>query len=438
MKKYLALSLSLLLYLPAMADSFDSLNVEQTQLFNKVMSGSASNTEVARFQEVTAQIKRMQEEQFNSTIQQRKMLDENMRRIQAQNESIKNSLFGGNPVNNINNIGGPVPAVSAPVSEIPDSIMSSPISSPDSSVPLSINTASASNDKRLSGNISRMSYKSDDFLDLALGKNQDYLATKAQVEYYGKPVQKFVASAKDNFNYLIPYRGFEPSAEMGRAILDEEQKVKSLGAALYKQQLIIDQAHLQIQIAVMQMAQEGGVKNGKGFVSLKSLIGEEAAIRVNQSLMDSDIDIKADIWDINTMQEKRQIIMKAAIDKDPSIQEIVDSLHGYTKKGTASKIIMPTLGAISMVPVMGIGVMARGALATYIIAAGGTNEKKMLDECYLGQRLESRMTLIAQESTLALEALQIAKAKNNPVLAAAAASLIEQMSSPEIVKQVLQ
>ena len=91
-----------------------------------------------------------------------------------------------------------------------------------------------------------------------------------------------------------------------------------------------------------------------------------------------------------------------------------------------------------MVPVMGIGVMARGALATYIIAAGGTNEKKMLDECYLGQRLESRMTLIAQESTLALEALQIAKAKNNPVLAAAAASLIEQMSSPEIVKQVLQ
>lgn len=428
-----ALALSLLSS-PVYADTFDDLVAERNQLFARMMeSGGGTDAEASRFDALCKQINQIAEERFSNNTRKLQGLMGQLGGQQQKNEAIRSSLFGGsiNPNNsNTTNDKGHQEPPSRVHSPVPQLLGGS------SPIPGSSNESF----KELKGGATSINYQIDNLIDKALEKNVEANAAKTAVDFYSRPIQKFLANQKDGLNYLIPYRGFSPSVEAGKVILGEETKTKSLVAALYRHQLIIDKTHLQIMTAVMQLAMDmGGQENsGKGAKALALLVGEEETNNISKSFLNPTTQPPdRPLWDVTTRQQKQQLLFKAALDKDPSVQEIINSVEKYTKVSKASSIIMPALGLGSMIPSF-IGPACRGALVTYIELKGGAVEVRLLKELYLDKRLNSRTELINEEAHLAVDCVEAAVATGNPVLMSAAQSLMEQMSSPEIAAKVLE
>lgn len=429
LKKALTLGLALSLALPVWADNFDELSRERQILFNKVMAGNASDQDVQRFQRVTQQIKELQAQQVQTVTQQQQDLRNNFNRVQQQNEQVYRSLFNGPTTGGSGNSSQPSTDTGSSGSSSDAHELSYGGQPSSNHVPETDKEQPISpiNKKSLAGSISIIDLIVNNLVDTSLANNSEYQAAKDLVIYYSTPFQKALASGKDTFNYLIPYRGFAPSAEAGKALLDEEVKTKSLAAALYKQQMLIDQTHLAIMTAILQMSQEGGVTEGKGYQALIQMVGNREAEKIHAALIDSTVEAQGKLWDISTMQEKHKILLKAAIDRDAVCQDIVDSIHKYTKRGMASKILMPLMGAASLAPSV-IGPAVRGALSSYLMLNHGSNEDKLVKEVYLDLRLTSRVTMLSEEVTMAIEARQLAIATDNFMLMGNAMGLMEQMT----------
>jgi hypothetical protein len=405
------------LFLPVWADqTFDSICAQINTLTDKVVRGAASNDEVNQLNQLIIQRQQLTVQRIQNNSAQMSNIYSNLERLQNQNQAISNTLFGG---------------TSAQVSP------STPLSS--SGVGNPISGISVGSSGAIQGGISYtdlISNKINSLMNLAVANSPAAQQANQQVLHFNTTMQRLIASGKDAFNYLIPYRGLDETIEAANLILDEGVKVKSLSSAQFTEQRIIDDTHLQLVTAIFETAQGVGDKNqdniNKGTAALSQLVGQEQSnnlVSVLNSVSGSSL-TKLD-WDVNTRNEKQKQLILAAIANDSVIQEIFDRLHKYNHlpkgEATASKIIEPVLAAGSLVPTF-IGPAARGALLDYVMMTGGPREDILLKETYLGERLEDRVRLITAEADMALENYQLGNATNNYPLVFTSQSLIEQMS----------
>lgn len=398
----------------ATAQDFNALMAERNRIFNQVIQGSASDADISRFQSLCKQINSLMDDKFKQNAERVNNLTTGLKRLESQQNQVYNALFGITSPNSVSPSGD-------------DVILQS-------------QTPQLAPTRALQGRVIDLDL--DSIVTIALNKNPQYGAYSEAVNKYNTPYQKAVAQGKDALDYMLPYRGFGPSSEGGDVILGENSRVKGLSSAVYLKQKLIDETHLKVTAAILEMAMGIGSNNDKttlnGYNSLKSLIGDEAD-KVKQSISSLSGSPRDANWSILEKQDRFKALIKGSIEGDQVVKDVVAAVNKYNHKSkasmTVSHIVEPLLGAVSLTP-MFIGPMARGILLDYVMMTGGSEENKLLKEIYLDRRLESRVMLITEEGHMTLDAVQIGYLTNNSTLSAVAESLIDEMLH-EKVSQVL-
>lgn len=285
--------------------------------------------------------------------------------------------------------------------------------------------------KPLVGSVSEMSPIIDKLMPTALLKNDQWLTTVQKELKLNTTTQRLLATTKDALNYLLPYRGFGPSAEAGDLILNDTVKIKSLASARYVKQRIIDETHLQVMTAVMELASD--INKPENLVPLAGLVGDAQANEIRDILLTHVNDsVPSSTWDVLEKQRRYKLLVKSVVAQDKVVSDITVQLNKYNKKSklsmNTSKILEPVLAALSLTPNM-IGPGAKMALTSYVMVTGGPEQDKLLKELYLDRSLQSRLNLIAEEAHTALDSYYTAMNTHNPVLYYASDALIGQMLS---------
>jgi hypothetical protein len=315
--------------------------------------------------------------------------------------------------------------------------------------------------KELTGSIcsadpyAHVSNQMDKLLETALERDENAKVIDMKVAHYRKKSQIVIAESKDAIDYMIPYRGFGPSAEAGDIILGEKLKLKSRASAEFARQKNIDETHLKVTTCMFQVAmglgmadaERGGEIVESGMKSLKELVGDEQAeatmkmlaqFKENFEVPDSVYEQK--IWDVAQKQTKQKQIFQASLEEDPVVKEIKKRIHKYNRKSKlsmlTSQVLQTGLGVAALTPSF-IGPGAKVALLTYVMATGGPESCKLLKELYLDKRFESRCKVIGEEAHMAIDNYQIALMTRNPVLLACSESLLGQMIGEMGVKEIM-
>lgn len=401
MKRQLLTALSLvLLAQPVLADqSFDNLMAERKSLVRLVFQGKGDASTVARIDNLTSQIQAKIDEKTEKQQDQQSALVQNMDRVDSQMQSVSQILFGGTSVNTSATSQNAPPAQS--VGGMPLTTYSPPLGD---EIEKLVRTAVM----KTPSEANRMQDK------------------------YSKPLQKFIAMTKESINFTIPYRGYGPTTEAANLILGNPVALKSLSIAEYQQQSFVDQTHMEVTLEVLQLAQ--GLGNSDlpraeaAYKRLSELADTASADRV-KALLDSQLNNSASPpaqLDILGRQAKYQSLLKAALEKDVVIKDIQTKLHKYNTHGkvrsAVQQVVPAILGIASCVPNF-VGPIARSMLSAFLTATGGPDAKKLLDELYLAEKLQSRTALLSQEIQVELAGLD---RNESPVLNYACQSLLEQ------------
>lgn len=300
----------------------------------------------------------------------------------------------------------------------------------------------------------QMGNQVDKLLEMALDRDARSKPLDMAVRHYRKKTQVVIAETKDAVDYMIPYRGFGPSAEAGNIILGEKLKVKSRASAEYARQKLIDETHLKVTTSMFQLAMGLGTKDSErgeqiiasGMKSLTELVGEEEA-KATFAMFSKwkDTEIPAETlakgqWDVAQKQDKHKLVVAASLEEDPVVREIKKRVHKYSQKSkfsmVTSQVVQTTLGVAALTPSF-IGPAAKIALLTFVMATGGPESCKLLKELYLDKRFESRLNVISEEAHMALDNYQLAILTRNPVLLACSESMLGQMIGEVALKDVM-
>lgn len=379
MRYLLAILLTFLLITPSgYAASFNDLSTERSRLLKLIVTGKATDQETQAFINIDNQIKQITIDTYGAYTTNQIALQSNLEQVNNRTVLILNQLFNNS-------------SIKAPIS----------IS----------NIVKNSKPTSLIGGITYTDNIINEF-----NKAFDLLVSKvdtSKLDYYNKGLTKAISFNKDVFNYLIPYRGIAYTMEAGD-VIEDKVKIRSLSSAEYIQQKEIDNLHSQLTQSIFNLSE-----NPNNFNSLISLIGDQAANSVFNSLIVEDIELPTINWSINTKQDKIRKLIAKAIDTDSSISNILDKVHKYNHRNkatvVASHILMPALGVASLTPTI-VGPAAKAALVAWVIATHSIPDVEVLKELYLDRRLESRISMITEEATLAINSYQIAALSNNKSL----------------------
>lgn len=385
-KLVLLLALSLTIS-PAMAD---------------VMDGPSTDVDLQSLQDSVRQLREESNRKIQAYKDQVNLINQGLDQLKRHNDAVQQTLFGGA---NTTSSGVNVPYASNGVPQY------------------------KSQGKPLVGSVSEMSPIVDKLMPTALLKNDQWLTTVQKELKLNSTTQRLFATTKDALNYLLPYRGFGPSAEAGDLILNDSVKIKSLASARYVKQRIIDETHLQVMTAIMQLASD--INNPDNLVPLTALVGADQANEIKDTLLTHITDsVPSSSWDILEKQRRYKLLVKSVVAQDKVVSDITVQLNKYNKKSklsmNTSKILEPVLAALSLTPSM-VGPGAKMALTSYIMVTGGPEQDKLLKELYLDRSLQSRLNLIAEEAHMALDAYYTAQQTHNPVLYYTASALVNQM-----------
>ncbi len=301
----------------------------------------------------------------------------------------------------------------------------------------------------------KISQRIDNLLDVALANDDKSSSLNKAVYHYNKPLQKAFAEVKDGTDYLVPYRGFGPSAEAGNVILGEKVKVHSRASAEYAKQKHVDAKHLEVVSNISQIAMGLGMSDklrgdaivASGKNALANLVGPEETEKTIAMLKSwaKDLDVPEKVyaqgpWDVQSRQEKLKTVVSTSLDNDPVVTEIKRRLHKYNQKSkfsmVTSQVVQTTLGVAAMTPSF-IGPAAKVALLSFVMATGGPESCKLMKELYLDKRFESRCQVTTEEAHLAVENYHVAMLTHNPVLLAFSESMIADMAGRASVTKVL-
>lgn len=316
---------------------------------------------------------------------------------------------------------------------------------------------------RLTGSVTQWNIDGDfgalvnTLLDGALGSDPKNVHLNRAVGHYTRSSSTFLSDAKDAANYIVPFRGFAPSSEAADVILDEKIKVKDRASAEYAKQRMIDDLHPKLVAKTMQLAMAVGTKDPvereelvpKAVASLEEVVGKERAQLALAKLEEwgklqlPDSAYKASgNWDVEAYQTKIKLVTKLAMDGDPVMQQIVNSLKKYNHKSSlsrgAGKVVPAALNVASWVaPGLLIPAALQLVNAGYIMATGGPEENKLVKELYLDRRVESRYRTVNDEAELALSQYQNAQNLHNPALMVCCEAVLTQLVGTENISSVI-
>lgn len=413
---------------PAFATSFEQMCVERDQIYSKVVVGNAAESDILRFQDLVQQINNITTSEFASRTAQISASYAALKHQGEQRDRVNRILFGGAQVTGGTTVGHQN-QVNMDSSLSNDGLPIAPLPPPVSyAMPPFTRTMVQQ------GHIafrSPLTDQIDDILKVAL---LNPTVADYNVQKYSGKVQKLVTYTKESINIMVPYRGYGPSSEAADIILGEKMKLKSLSAALYAQQKNLDEIHLKITVAVLQMAQSMGENDQQGvddsYKFLVTLSSQEEADKMKTLLAShmQDQTYTPDNYTITGTKLLHDELLKKVLEQDNVVKGLQDSLHKYNHhSGLASvsqKVIPALLGLASMCPFF-IGPIAKGAACTWLMATLGCGpDTLILKELYLSERLTSRTTMLSDEITMELAALDDSE-KNSP-LQFVAESLLHQ------------
>lgn len=295
----------------------------------------------------------------------------------------------------------------------------------------------------------------DDIMCAAIQKSAEAQKANEQAKHFGSKAMRIFKGTKDAANYLLCDRGFLPSIEGGKVMLDENVKVKSKDAAEYAKQHWIDKTHDAAVADVLEFATGLGADNAarkeqlcsEAMASIKELAGENTAKKVYASMLQWNDQIvgrpetsgEKAIWSLKEREARKDTIIASCVSADPVAAEITRRVHKYSKHGKVvtrgSQVVETALNAVSLSPTM-MGPAAQGALLGFFMLTGGCEEDKLISEMYLGKRMQSRKDSFSHQASMAIEGHQLGLVTNNQPLQKCSESLVRRLGGPDLWSKV--
>jgi hypothetical protein len=257
-----------------------------------------------------------------------------------------------------------------------------------------------------------------------------------QLKHLSSPSQKAISVTKDSMNDAVGYQGFDPSARAGKLILDDGYKVRNRAWAEYERQKYVDKIHLQVVSGMMQIAEALGIPDTErasqvmaaGQDSLNSLVGKDEAARTVQGLRTwlshvppAESSFSQVPWNTIERNKKLESVLKEALKQDQVVGEVTKKIERYAHPGKlkagTSRVVETTLNAISILgPGFAIPLGAEVMDTAYKQSSGGSEENKLERELLLDKRVQSRLKVLSQEASMALDNYRFALVTKNPPL----------------------
>ncbi len=279
-----------------------------------------------------------------------------------------------------------------------------------------------------------------------------------RVAHFSSLTQQSLAITKDSFiNNTFKIQGTDPSQRGGKLVLDEDVKSRDKTSAEYERQKYVDKIHSQIVSSLSQIAMGLGVQEpirreqimNSGYHSLTALVGDDQAKTTVQGMTTwlervkvppSTFDKPA--WDSIEREAKLEMIIKAALDKDPVVNEIKRRVqkmaHPGQIKSNTSRVVETTLQTAAwLAPGFAIPIGAEAALDSYVAATGGTEERKLEKELVYDKRIQDRLKVLDKEASLALDNYRFALVTKNTPLLAFSEALTTDLSNDQVANEVL-
>ena len=279
---------------------------------------------------------------------------------------------------------------------------------------------------------------------------------EALVKKMNSTAHKAGAAAKEFAYTMVPYRGFGPSKSGANVLLEQVKKVNTLAGAEYLKQRCMDELHTKVVTNLLQISQgidtedklQGALLIENARLKLAALLGDEKASETVKTVTDwsKEISVPAAAyeqpqWDVGPVQQNVRVATGTSVARDPVFAAVVTKLKKYnrgkfmTSVGSAVESTC-AIGSF-MAPGFLIPFAVDAANGAFVVATGGTEETKMLNELYYAKRMESRWKRLNEESQLALTAYEMAIAKKSPALMACAESIMQQLCGADNTKVIL-
>ncbi|MDR3615225.1 MAG: hypothetical protein P4L53_16830 [Candidatus Obscuribacterales bacterium] len=277
------------------------------------------------------------------------------------------------------------------------------------------------------------------------------------VQHFKSPTQRAIASTKDSLNRSLGTSGNDPSARAAKIALEENIKARDKSSAEYQRQKYVDTVHSQVVASMAQIAMGLGTEDSvrrdqilkSGLKSLTTLVGDDQAQQTMSSLRTWLANVKLPagtfekpVWDTMEREVKLEAVIKAALAKDEVVAEIRKRLYKYAHpskvSSVSSKVVATSLNTVAIIsPGFAIPIGAEAALDAYIAATGGSEEAKLEKELIYDKRIQSRLKVLDQEATLALDNYRFALVTKNPSLLIFSEAVISDMTSEPVANQIL-
>ncbi len=261
----------------------------------------------------------------------------------------------------------------------------------------------------------------------------------AQVKRLGGLKHKTIDVSKDAVEEMLGYQGFAPSARGGQIVLESpNMKIRNIAWAEYSRQKYIDKIHAQVVASLMQLAEgignnesEHGAKTiATGKEELSALVGNEEAERAVKALTawlnNTQVPYATFAqtpWNTSERNKKLEAVLIASIDHDPVIGAMRKRVMKYANPGKfalgASTAIQTTLNGITIFsPLLIPSISSASLQVVFKLATGGTEQNKLERELLMDKRIQSRLRVLTQESSMALDNYRYALVTKNPPLLA--------------------
>jgi hypothetical protein len=291
----------------------------------------------------------------------------------------------------------------------------------------------------------------DRLVDAAINRDQQKDSLDAKSKFHDKKWTHLVGRSKEMLEYMTSYQGFESSSEAADVILEEKLKMKNKSAVELIRQKRLDAVHLQLTLAVMEVATGLGLTNlekretaiESGVQEMTPLVGSASARQCVQDMIAWSNQIKVpestfsrEPWDVLSQRQKSREMLACSLRNDDVVKAIEARLHKYNHLSNfsraSSKLINTGLSLIAFSPTIA-SPAAQTAQFIFVACTGGPEEKKLLKEVYLDRRFESRFERLSQESIIAVNNYNSAILTHNPILFECTQIVMEGLSSSEMV-----
>ena len=292
--------------------------------------------------------------------------------------------------------------------------------------------------------------------DLAYQKDETGQDLEALVKKMKSKSHKATVAAKEFAYTMVPYRGFGPSKSGANILLEQVKKVNTLAGAEYLKQRCMDNLHTKIVTNLLEISQgldsqdkaQGALMIEAAHLQLSDLLGEDKAAETVKMMTDwsKELSVPASAyeqphWDVATVQQNVRVATGTSVAQDPVFATVVKKLKRYNRGKVMSAIGSAVESTCAIASFAAPGYLIPFAIQSvdgaFVVATGGSEETKMLNELYYAKRMESRWKRLNEESQLALTAYEMAIDKRSPTMLACAESIMQQLCGVDNAKVIL-